>query len=74
MTPESMATALRMIKETIGILCGQRQGEELGSPQMYVQINPPIATARSLKIGDLWVDTKVDKLNYWSGKEWRRLG
>jgi hypothetical protein len=69
-----MATALRMIKESVGILCGQRQGQELGAPQMYVQPSSPVIAAAFLKVGDFWIDTRVDKMNYWNGREWRRLG
>lgn len=73
LTPASMNTALRAIKNTLNILCGLQRGEPLGAPNQFVQPNVPVTPARELKIGDLWIDTSLDKLNYWNGSQWRRL-
>lgn len=74
-TFESMEPALRALKESTEIITGHRQGESLGAPSIFVQATEPLVAQRpSYKIGDLWIDTRVDKMNYWSGKEWRRLG
>jgi hypothetical protein len=71
-TPESMATALRAVKEAVGILCGQRQGDSLGAPEVYAQAFEPKGGDTSRKKGDFWVDTRVNKLNFWNGKFWER--
>lgn len=70
----SMATALRTVKQTLEIVAGQRQGEDFGSPSMFVQPKIPDDALRSIyKIGDLWVDTTTNKLNYWTGSLWKQL-
>lgn len=71
-TPEEIATALRAVKQSVEMLTGQRQGESVGSPQVFVQaIQPNAANRGSLKTGDLWINTSTNKLNYWTGSIWQ---
>jgi len=69
-----MAATVRTLKFAVEILGGMRQGESVGSPLMYVQGNPPESRQRgTLRLGDLWLDTDTDKLNYWNGNLWRQV-
>jgi hypothetical protein len=71
-TPEEMGTALRAVKISVEILAGLRQGESKGAPQMFVQTTTPSpANKLSYKIGDLWINTSTNKLNYWTGSAWQ---
>lgn len=71
---ESMGTSLRAAKQTLEILAGQRQGESLGAPQVFVQSQAPALASRGAnKRGDLWIDTSDDSLNYWNGTTWKKL-
>lgn len=72
--PDSMDTALRTVKQTLEIMAGQRQGEDLGAASMFVQPKTPNpALLSTYKIGDLWIDTSTNTLNYWTGKIWKQL-
>lgn len=70
----SLMLSVRAVKDTVEQLAGQRQGDALGAPTMYVQATRPAVTRGViLKRGDFWIDTASDTLHYWSGSEWRRL-
>jgi hypothetical protein len=71
---QSIATALRTVKQTLEIVAGQRQGEDLGAPSTFVQPkNPDDALRLTYKVGDLWIDTASNKFNYWTGTSWKQL-
>ncbi len=71
---ESIATAVRAMKDSIEQLTGQRQGQSLGTPSIYVQPQAPSQVLRnSSKIGDLWVNTTDNTLSYWTGKSWQKI-
>lgn len=71
---EGVVTALRTVKQTLEIMAGQRQGEDFGAPSTFVQPNTPNDALRSTyKIGDLWINTATNKLNYWTGSFWKQL-
>jgi hypothetical protein len=73
-TPGEIATALRAVKQSVEILTGQRQGESLGSPQIFIQAAQPNAAQQAaLKLGDLWINTSTNKMNYWNGSVWQVL-
>jgi hypothetical protein len=70
----SIATALRAIKQSVEIIAGQRQGDSLGAPQMFVQENEPrVSRSVSFKRGDLWINTFTKRLHYWTGQFWEEL-
>ena len=72
---ESVATAVRAMKDIVEVLAGLRQGEALGAPQMFVQdLTPGALTAQRnsavpLTTGDLWVNTAARTLNYYDGRQ-----
>jgi hypothetical protein len=69
---EDMSAALRAIKQVVEQLAGLRQGESKGAPQVFVQSTAPSAAlAISYKVGDFWINTSSNTLNYWSGNVWQ---
>lgn len=70
-TTESMATALRAVKDVLEIIAGQRQGESFGAPSVFVQEQEPALQFRPLlKEGDFWIKPERKRLHFWSGNEW----
>jgi hypothetical protein len=70
--PESMANALRVAKNIIEELTGQRRGQGAGAPRMFVQVLRPDARAGvELKIGDLWTQPAERRLYFWDGRLWQ---
>ena len=70
-TPEEISAALRAIKQTVELLAGLRQGESRGSPQVFAQPTSPKPTLTiSYRVGDFWIDTSSNKLNFWNGQNW----
>jgi len=68
---EDISAALRAIKQSVEILAGLRQGEARGAPQVFAQATAPRPTLTiSYGIGDLWIDTSTNKLNFWNGNAW----
>ena len=71
-TPDEIGNALRVTKQVVEQLAGQRQGESKGAPQVFVQpTEPSRALALNLKAGDLWIDTSSNVLRFWSGTAWQ---
>lgn len=72
--PASMSVALRAVKEAVEILGGQRQGQSVGAPQMFVQeAEPERGRANAFKTGDLWINPVAKKLYFFSGQVWVAL-
>lgn len=72
--PQSLSTTLRTVKQTLEIMAGQRQGEDLGAPSVYVQVKTPNQALRSTyKVGDLWINLSTGKINFWTGNVWQQL-
>jgi hypothetical protein len=65
--PRSMSATLRVIKQTLDTLAGQRQDDSYGSPAIYVQTTEPIAGRNKFETGDFWVNTATKKLYYYDG-------
>ena len=73
-SPQEMSTALRAVKQSVELLAGLRQGESRGAPMIFVQtVQPSAALSASYKIGDLWVNTQTNTLNFWTGSTWQAL-
>lgn len=73
-TPESMGVALRSIKDSVEQLTGQRQGQSLGAPSMFVQeLAPSNGRATVLSTGDLWIKPSTRVMSYWDGRVWTQL-
>lgn len=70
--PESMATSLRVAKDILEDLTGQRRGQGVGVPRMFVQLERPLASAER-KLGDLWINPVERKLYFWDGRLWQPL-
>jgi len=72
--PQSIGTALRTVKQAVEIIGGQRQGQSLGAPQMFVQPNEPtISRLTSFSRGDQWINDATDQMYYWDGRQWKLL-
>lgn len=72
--PASIGNSLRAVKESVEQLTGQRQGQSLGAPVVYVQPVAPEMTANLLfKIGDQWINTLTNKMSFWNGAAWIAL-
>lgn len=72
--PASMSVALRAVKEAVEILGGQRQGQSVGAPQMFVQESEPQrGVAATYKLGDMWINPVAKKLYFWTGTVWVAL-
>jgi hypothetical protein len=65
MSPESMAAAVRALKDVVEQLAGLRQGEAI-SPKVFWQGNPPEEVANQLRGGDLWINPEDNKLYHWN--------
>ena len=65
MTPESMANALRSVKDVVEQLASLRDGEHV-SPKVFWQGNPPELVKNQLQGGDLWVNPESNKLHHWN--------
>jgi hypothetical protein len=51
-----------------------RQGQGLGAPTMFVQgFEPDRALVQTFRLGDFWIDTTDDTLNYWAGEVWKPI-
>lgn len=72
--PESIAVSLRVAKDVLEGLTGQRRGEGVGSPRMFVQITrPDPRVGVTLKLGDLWIHPTDRKLYFWDGRLWQSI-
>ena len=72
--PQSIGTALRVVKQAVEIVGGQRQGQSLGAPQVFVQANEPAVTRlTSFNLGDQWINNATDQMSYWNGQQWKLL-
>lgn len=72
--PESIAVAVRAMKDTVEQLAGQGQGFSLGAPSMFVQEVAPVDSRRAtLSLGDLWIKPSTRVMSYWDGRVWTQL-
>lgn len=72
--PEGMGTSVRSMKETLEIMTGQRRGETVGAPLMYVQAKAPERKSKNFhRVGDLWINTQTDVMSYWNGSDWKPI-
>jgi hypothetical protein len=67
--PESMATALRAMKDIVEQIAGLRQGEMRGAPTMFSQVSTPAANGLT-RAGDLWLDPSTGSMSWWTGEQW----
>lgn len=67
----SMSTALRVMKQQLETLSGQRQGQSRGAPNVYVQATEP--RSDTFREGDFWINPSNKKLNYYNGSYWVQL-
>jgi len=72
--PGSIGTAVRAIKQVVEILSGQRQGQSLGAPSVFVQeYEPKGDLITSFKKGDQWINPLTKKMSFWDGRLWVEL-
>jgi hypothetical protein len=71
---KSMSTALRAMKQILETLTGQRQGQSLGSPAVYVQDTEPRERFNNLQTGDFWIKSDENKLHCYRNGYWQVLG
>lgn len=65
---KSMSVALRAMKQILETLTGQRQGDSLGAPSVYVQDFEPKDKFNRFQTGDFWINTDTSKLyGYYNG-------
>lgn len=62
---KSMAVSLRVMKQILETLTGQRQDESKGSPAVYLQATEPQPGRNLFKTGDFWINTATKKLYYY---------
>jgi hypothetical protein len=62
--PISMAAAMRVMKQTLETLTGQRQDDSFGAPFVYVQETEPKPGKNLFKKGDFWIRPFMKKLYY----------
>lgn len=72
-TAESLAPAVRAMKDSVEQLAGQRQGAALGAPTVFVQATEPSVAALLLKRGDQWINDQTNVMSYWTGQRWQAL-
>lgn len=66
---ESMATSMRVMKEAIEQLQGQRPGRGSGAPAAYLQLRSPSEDPKNiLKVGDIWISSVTGAMRYWDGR------
>jgi hypothetical protein len=68
-TPDSMAAALRAVKDIVEQLAGIRQGEPRGSPMTFSQLTTPSPT-NAVRAGDLWLNPSTGAMSWWTGAQW----
>jgi hypothetical protein len=72
--PSTVGTSLRAMKDSVEQLTGQRQGQSLGAPSMFVQTFAPMAGRQTiLSRGDLWINDETSVMSYWNGSQWKAL-
>jgi len=72
--PQSMAIALRAVKELLEDMTGQRRGQGVGSPRAFVQLQRPDPRAGAdVKTGDFWIQPTERKLYFWDGRLWQQI-
>lgn len=64
-SPESMANALRSMKDVVEQLAALRSGDHI-SPKVFWQGSPPEAVSNQLRGGDLWMNPESNKLHHWN--------
>lgn len=70
--PESIATAVRAMKELLEDLTGQRRGQGQGAPRVFVQtLRPDTRAGAEIKPGDFWIQPAERKLYFWDGRLWQ---
>jgi hypothetical protein len=71
---QSIAAALRVVKQAIQVIGGQGVTQSLGAPEVFVQENEPKPSRLGVfKLGDLWVNPVSQKLYFWDSRQWQSL-
>ena len=71
---QSMAVSLRVMKQVLETLTGQRQDESKGAPAVYVQATEPKPGKNFFKSGDFWFNTNTHKLSCYHVNFWQVIG
>lgn len=69
--PKTLETALRVVKELLEDLAGQRPGNSLGAPSIYIQPTAPTSQGNQLARKDIWIQEGSGKIHYFDGRLWR---
>lgn len=70
-SPDSMAEAMRAMKNALEQLMGMRRGTSLGAPAVFVQsYAPTLAENIGIRTGSFWIHDEAKELYFWSGAEW----
>lgn len=73
-TLDGVSTTLRAVKGAVEIIGGQRHGQSLGAPSMFVQEEAPQNARQALvSLGDLWIRPSTRVMSFWDGREWTPL-
>jgi len=68
---DSLVTSVRIMKELLEDITGQRRGQGQGCPRMFLQQQQPdTRTGDQLKPGDLWVNPITREMRFWEGRLW----
>jgi hypothetical protein len=71
---KSIGTTLRVMKQQLETLAGQRQDGSKGAPAVYVRTTtPPTTSLGFYKTGDFWIDSSAKKLHFYNGSFWEQL-
>jgi len=70
---KSMSATVRAMKQVIETLTGQRQGDSLGAPSIYVQTTVPNPARNKISAGDIWINSAENKVYYFKGF-WQVIG
>jgi hypothetical protein len=74
---DGILNTVTALKQTVEIIAGLRQGESIGTPQIFYQTYEPSASRGTvLSNGDIWLNPEGEVLSYWkdSTKEWITSG
>lgn len=72
--PESIAVAVRAIKELLEGVLGQRPDARGALPKMFVQpVAPDPKQGLDVRRGDLWIIPGDDSMKWFDGRLWRSV-